>query len=280
MADGGGAVSRVFADGHVHIHPGFDRVRFLESAAKNFRNGAESVGGASPSAGLLFLTESADARAFDELSALAAAGEGAGPWRPVATEDPEALRVQNAESPFPLFLLAGRQIVTEENLEVLALATAVRFPENRPLDETIAAVREAGGIPAVPWGFGKWTGRRGDRIRALIRSGPDGVFLGDNGGRPSGFARPKLLDAGARSGFRILPGSDPLPFPDQVRKPGRYGWWMPGPLDSDRPATAAKSLLRNPSIPFHPFGELENPWTFLTQQVRMQIRKRRGGAPR
>lgn len=271
-------MSWIFADGHVHIHPGFDKIIFLNSAEHNFRKASTTIGEPEPKTGVLFLTESVSMCEFQKLADMSAAGDQMGPWHLAETGDFEAIRAQKSNTNLSLILIAGRQIVTSENLEVLALGTLARFPEKRPLTETIFAVQNAKGIPVIPWGFGKWMGLRGERIQKLIQSGLTDAFLGDNGGRPAGFSRPRLLTQGEEAGFRILPGTDPLPFPDQVFKSGRFGWYMAGRLDGEMPATSMKLLLKNPLVSLTPYGKLENPMTFLIQQIRMQIRKKWNGA--
>lgn len=267
-------MKRIFADGHVHIHKGFHWAQFLDAATACFQEGAEGAGIPAPHVAALFLTESAFECVFQDFARLAADGVRIGLWRLTPTGDPEALWCWKPESSFPLLILAGRQILTSENLEVLALATTANFSEMLPLEETISAVIDAGGLPVIPWGFGKWIGQRGVRIRRLILARPPGVFLGDIGGRPRGGKQPKLLQEGKRRGFVILPGTDPLPFSNQVRIAGRFGWWMVGRLDAQRPGTALKRLLKSPSTTLNYYGKLENPLIFLIHQIRMQIRKK------
>lgn len=276
-------MSKIFVDGHVHIHPPFDRVRFLDAAAANFQAAASAsrVSREAPeddlAAGILLLTESAGVSVFDAFLEIAERDSSIGPWAASLTGEAGSVRLNEADIGFSLFMMAGRQIVTLENLEVLALATPARFEEGRSMESTIEAVRNAGGIPVVPWGFGKWTGRRGEIIQSLIQAKPEGVYFGDNGGRPAGMGRPGGLKAAARNGISILPGTDPLPFSNEAEKAGRFGWWMTGTFDEDRPVSAVKNLLLDPATPIRSYGVLENPLKFLLQQVRMQIRKRIGG---
>ena len=102
-----------------------------------------------------------------------------GNWAFHRTHEDCSLYAQSKNSQ-GLFLIAGRQIVTAENLEVLALATANDFRDGSPMEELIEAVKESGGIPAIPWGPGKWMGRRGVFLRNLLERAKDpGLFLGD-----------------------------------------------------------------------------------------------------
>ena len=99
-----------------------------------------------------------------------------------------------------LVLVAGRQIETEERLEVMALATNESFQDGRPIDATLRSVCDAGAIPVVPWGFGKWSFQRGSIVSRLVRSLSAGslglgreVFLGDNGGRARMLGAPPIV---------------------------------------------------------------------------------------
>jgi hypothetical protein len=262
-------MNRILADGHVHVHPGWDRCRALDAAADNFARAAARIGGGAPAAGVLCLAESSGVHAFEEL----AAGASIGPWRAAVSMEKESLVIRKAGAAVPLALLAGRQIATAEKLEVLALATSARLPDGLSLRETISAAWESGGIPVIPWGFGKWTGGRGARVRALIAAGPNGVSLGDNGGRARGLPRPKLLAEGERNGFRVLPGSDPLPLPGQVDRVGGFGWSMVCHWDEHRPAMALKAAVGDPAVSALPYGDLEDPLFFLARQLRMRLRK-------
>ena len=114
----------------------------------------------------------------------------------------------NGEQGF--LLIAGRQIVTEENLEVLALLTDRKFEDGLPLQEVIQTVRENKGISVIPWGFGKWMGRRGRFLESALEEAENSeLFLGDNSGRPVFWSRPShfRLRISSPRKFRIQGGS-------------------------------------------------------------------------
>lgn len=231
----------LLADAHVHFHPGYDREAFLDGALVNFRRGAADVGLPGPFTGCLLLTEMGDACWFRSLHAGSAGG---GAWRIERTAEEDSLIARRASGE-RLVLVAGRQIATAEGLEVLALGRDAGIPDGLPLAETLRRVREIGALPVLPWGFGKWLGRRGALIAEELAAGGDGsrgeIFLGDNGGRP-GIGGPPQLFAEARArGVRVLPGSDPLPLPEHERRAGSYGFVLEGALDEERPA---EDLLR------------------------------------
>ena len=215
----------VFADAHVHIHDCFDESRFLDAAARNFLNQARirTSGGA---AFVIFLTESAGAdkfgtfakRAKNESRTNRSGGEA---WDFSFTDDERCLVARRSRG-CELEIVAGRQIVTAERLEVLALGTLQKWKDGLPIGAVIESIREVGAIPVLPWGFGKWLGQRGRVIGSLMEEfGNGSVYLGDNGGRPRIIPDPQQFEIADQRGIRILPGSDPLPFLRNTTGPGR-----------------------------------------------------------
>jgi hypothetical protein len=268
---------RLVVDGHVHLHGCFEVQSFLDDAEANLVVVARALGLDPELPGVLLLTESAKDAAFRILRSRAAGGSGPG-WSFRRTAEPESLLALRSDAP-RLILVAGRQVATAEGLEVLALGCDATFTDGQPLAETLAAVRECGALPAVPWGFGKWWLGRGRLVRALVeREEPGRFFLGDNGGRPALSRGPRLFGVAQRRGIRVLPGSDPLPFTTQSRRVGTFGFVLRVPLDFERPAARIKATLSDVSTTVEPFGEGRRLLPFLRDQVAMQLHKRRRGA--
>jgi hypothetical protein len=171
-----------------------------------------------------------------------------------------------------LIIVAGRQIVTAERLEVLALGCDREFPDRRPVRDTLAAVRDSGAIPVLPWGFGKWWFGRGKTVVALIESeARHGLFLGDNGGRLQVGPRPKPFALAESMGVYTLPGSDPLPLPREARRAGGYGFRLDVAIDPDRPAQSIKDGLRDCSSQPPVFGRRATLSTFLRNQASLRL---------
>ncbi len=266
---------RALIDAHVHLHDCFSTPAFLGAARDVFRAASARLGiAAAP--GVLLLTEGAGEDAFVRLAE--GAGEtGPGGWEVRRTAEERSL-VAGRDGVDELVLVAGRQIATGDGLEVLAPATRRRFRDGRPLVETLEEVREAGGPAVVPWGFGKWWGRRGRLLAGLVDAADPGwFFLGDNGGRPRGVPALGLFRQAAARGVRVLPGSDPLPFPGHAARAGSYGFVLERPLDSERPAASLLAALADPATRPRPYGRRRSPLPFVVDQLRMQLRKRRGG---
>ncbi len=283
-------------DAHVHLHPCFSLAEFLDGAAVNFTAvaarrgrarpsprtaGAPTPPDASPAAGsptgVLLLAEGVGEGALARLER--AVEEGGPPgWRLSALSEAGSLAAER-EDGVRLTLVAGRQAVTAEGLEVLALACGAAIPDGEPLAATLAAARAAGALPVVPWGAGKWWLGRGRRVvEAIEREDPADFFLGDNGGRPRLAPRPALFERAERRGIRVLPGSDPLPFPRHARRAGSSGFLLARRLDAERPGASLKHALGEGGLSPEPYGEGERALPFLLNAVAMQVRKRRARA--
>ena len=262
----------LLVDGHVHYHSCFGVDRFLRAAQSNF-GAARSEVGQPDAVGCLMFSESSWCHFFRAFAEGLIEREAPG-WAVEATDEDCALYVRN-DRERAFLLIAGRQIVTAERLEVLALATAQEFEDGLPLAEAVEATRSSGAIPVVPWGFGKWTGRRGQTVRSLISSAAaDQVYLGDNGGRPRLTAEPPLFRLAKQRGIPVLPGSDPLPIPAEVHKPGRYGFVLEGVLDQRSPAASVADMIATRAQPRR-FGRLEGLPTFVVRQTQLRLPSRR-----
>jgi hypothetical protein len=267
-----GDEATMLVDAHVHVHPCFDLALFLGSAATNMERASRELD-LDDAPKLLLLTESAGEDYFGEF---ARGGNGAhGAWSFRRVEEISVAALEGGEP--RLVVVAGRQVVTREGLEVLALACAGEFPDGAPIAATLESVIERGGLAVVPWGFGKWWRRRGRLLAGLLADQrPELFFLGDNGGRPRLGPRPALFAHAGELGIRVLPGSDPLPFPDHARRPGSFGFALDGLFDAERPAESLKRGLRRVENRPRPFGRCQASLPFLRNQLAMQWLKRTG----
>ena len=284
-------------DGHVHIHPCFDVAALLEFALTNFQqNFSESSPGSSQPfatsnsgskvAFLLALSESQGQNAFAHLRSHNQSQNKLflKNWQISSTRESESLRAcptdrtnrtdsQSFEPIESIYILAGRQIVTSEGLEVLALATDCAFIEGRSTADTIQAVLSKGGIPVIPWGFGKWLGKRGQWLSALLRSPHPNLCLADSGSRPVFWPEPALLQQASAQGLSVLSGTDPFPFRSETKLVGRSGFTITGAFDPSRPAASLRQALSGAASPTR-YGSQETPFRCLRNQLAMQFIKR------
>ncbi|MCG5059617.1 MAG: hypothetical protein KA714_16940 [Limnoraphis sp. WC205] len=260
----------ILADAHVHIYNCFSLEQFLNSAFENFQKTVAKLPGKLPSFSLLFLTETSGNNWFKTLVEYAEKKQNIEDWKFNKTSEPESIYAENPQQQ-GMFLIAGRQIITSENLEVLALITDQTFADGSPLPETLQMIREAGGLPILPWGFGKWIGRRGKVLSNLLKSDDASpLFLGDNGGRPIFWRRPAYFQLAEAKGLRILPGTDPLPLTSEITRPGSFGFQVRGSFNQQEPGKSMKEILLRPETIVHPYGSLQTPWNFIRNQVQVR----------
>lgn len=270
----GGAVP---VDAHAHLYPGFDIERTLDSAARHFATARRELGYPHAGGGVLLLADPPadppEGAGFGRMARTAGSGARRGRWRIRRVDDLTVRAVRSGDGGV-IDVIAGRQVRTREGLEVLALAGRAAIPGGEPARATLLAIRDAGAVPVIPWGFGKWLGRRGAIVDRLVREGSaPRFFLGDSGGRPELGPEPGLFRRARRGGVAILPGSDPLPFPGQERKVGRRGFFLPGGYDAGDPGRSVAERLRRLSLQPGTYGNGERILPFVALQIGMQARK-------
>jgi SAM-dependent methyltransferase len=268
------APATLLVDAHVHIHEPAALERLLDAAAANFSDAREQLPADGEVLGCLMLTESAGVDCF---AALADGRLGAGAWQITPTAEPVAV-VAVRPGTLPVLLIAGRQIVSAERIEVLALGTRRQIQDGQPLAATIDAARADGALAVLPWGFGKWWGTRGRMVDAYLKTATaDTIFLGDNGARPIGAPAPAQFARAAARSMLVLPGSDPLPLAGEIERIGRYGCILRLRLDHARPMRALKAHLEGLERQPAAFGRRQSPGHFLAAQLALRRRKPPGG---
>lgn len=265
----------VFVDAHVHIHDAFRLGDFLDAAARNFSAQKDKSHGSSESQFVMCLTETQNANQFETLrSRTDALVDATNPrldcWKVTSTEEPQSVRISHPQHGC-IFVIAGRQIVTSERLEVLALGCNTRWDDGQRATDIIANLNRGDSVPVIPWGFGKWYGKRGETVMSLMRAHRSQVFfLGDNSGRPSILSQPPQFEVAGDMGIRILPGTDPLPFSREQSRAGLFGFTLPEPLDENKPWQSIRRQIINQNTEITPYGNLESAWRFARNQVAMQ----------
>lgn len=278
----------IFVDAHVHIHPCFQIDTFLRFAYENLNKLAKtSQTDRYPELVLLF-TESVDENAFEEIKKNKSQGIFLDADHRIkgiieATAEPESLvmvpECKRGENPLPrISLIAGRQYVSAEKLEVLTIGTLSEDLEGLPTMEILNRNAAAGHLSILPWGFGKWIKKRGAIIDDVLSQwSPGSIYFGDNGNRVAFTSLPKKLQVAEKKGFQILSGTDPLPLPSETKKGGRLAtkittfnevWDMEKPFDS------LKRCLNSSGCKLETVGRFENPAAFAKNQFYMQYRKR------
>lgn len=232
---------QILADTHVHVYPRYDLSWFLSSAFSGI--------GAGSAVPVLMLTERFDCFFFQSLLAGAAALP---PGYLLAERGPNSAKISGPDGRC-VIVIAGRQIVTAERLELLVLGRDLVIKDKTPIVQAIGVANSAGALPVVPWSPGKWLGARGKIVDQLICSRrPSELAFADSALRPQGWALPPLLKKAEAKGFAILAGSDPLPFAGEEKRVGGYYTAAEIPsLTEDSPLQAFEaglfSVFRDPT---------------------------------
>ena len=200
-------------------------------------------------------------------------GEVSDEWSCRPTVEEEVLHFRKSQKK-DLIVVGGRQIESQERLEVLAVGSREDFKSGTKVHRLIREIENAGGVPVLPWGFGKWFGTRGRSLERVIKS-PDlpEFFLGDSAHRPSLWPESACFRRAEEYGIQSLPGSDPLPIQREVGRVGEFGFMMKGELDLNNPAQDLRRKLLNASTPLYPFGDRVDFLRSVQNQVLMQYRK-------
>lgn len=248
---------KIVADTHLHLYPCYDMGRAFACLADNLAVLSEDAGVL-----LGFMAERHDCDSFSAL--LNGSVEAGAGWNIQAGADGKSVTVRasgtgdrerpssSARRPAELCLLPGRQVVTVERLEVLALAMTGSIPDGLPAVEAVEMSIENGGIPVLAWAPGKWFFRRGRIVRDLLdRCDPGSLLIGDTSLRPGIWPEPILMRTAREKGFRVVAGSDPLPFPGEESVMGTYASFLDGSFNSADALNSARELLssRLPAVP-------------------------------
>jgi len=233
------SVAGVDIDAHVHVYECFDPIALVRHASERARRRGNRP--------VLALAESHGYAAYESIAG------GSFPRLDVRrSEDPESCVVSvggHAEA----VLLSGRQLVSTERLEVLALGlppghALAGVPDGtREAERLLREALDAGAVGVLPWSVGKWLGRRGTLVEHLISrlAGHPRLFLGDIPARTWPWPRPRIFEGPVG----VLCGTDPLPLAGAERGVGRYVTVLDGEVDARAPWTSIRALLEGVERP-------------------------------
>lgn len=265
------ASPKIPVDAHVHFHAPRQVEDTLEAAAVNFRKLRPAD--AMRERGVLLLAQSARESVFEWLKDQPRVGAWSVTGMPA---EPQSLWLRRSD--VEILVVCGRQVDVEPGLELLVLGTHRQVVPGLGLARTVREAQAEGSLAVLPWGFGKWTGRRKRRVREAIASQDlAGMWMGDNGGRLAALPRPPLLAEGERAGRAVLPGSDPFPFGADHRRVGGFGCLVAVDLDQERPWRSLRAALTRVGGSPEAYGSGTGLVGFCLKQVRMQVRKRLAG---
>ncbi|HEC17843.1 MAG TPA: hypothetical protein ENI97_00705 [Gammaproteobacteria bacterium] len=265
----------VLVDAHVHVYPMYDVPAFLDAAWNNFQKAGARLAMREPFLGVLLLSETSACDWFlrqRELAQKKPSLNDEHQWRFEVLED-EHMSLMARRGNKQLVIIGGRQVISAEGLEVLALFTDRHFTDGMALPDLLGKISEAGALPVLPWAVGKWLGERGRVVSSALNKYQSSynLLLGDNGGRPVFWRRISHFQAARKAGVHILPGSDPLPLKDDACRVGNFGFALPAPVSSSRPAEDIFRLLQNKQTELRPFGRLQGPFQFFRNQLALRF---------
>lgn len=273
----------VLVDAHVHLHPCFEIPAFLNAATNNMTRTAMNMSVALE-AGVLVVADPAGCNGFVRLKEFAASASNRprvdrGSWGSRHTDESTSICLQRND--VSLAVIAGRQVRTAENLEVLLIGTRDEVRDDLPIEDVLLQSAHLDVPAIIPWGFGKWWGSRGELMRSLLRVDAIPFFLlGDNSNRPRLSIHPSLFRLASGDRGAPVPGSDPLPFPRETAVVGRYGFVIRKPFDAVRPTRFLINELSNRPFVAETYGRLEGPLRFVRNQISMQLVKHHDGRGR
>lgn len=259
--------SLIVCDAHVHVYPFHDRTQAFAALARGLAGLADSArrqaeSGSNPVMNVACLIETGAVGLFTELTT--PAGAAGVPDMDVAPcSESGSVRVTFPDGD-ECALIAGRQLVTEERLEFLALGVEGEIPSGVSAERLVRELRDRA-LLVLNWAPGKWFGSRGAVVaRLLAEFEPHDFVLCDTALRPVGWGEPSLMRAARARGYKVIAGSDPLPLPGEEWRVGTYGFWAEGDWDAACPARSlADVLLRSDSVPHRVGARGSLPSVFL-----------------
>lgn len=258
----------IIIDGHVHLHDQVPIEIFLDVTRDNLRRYCSHLKRGAMQA-VLCLADFSHAEGFSRLIEMSS-NKSFQNWQIKTTDDELSLLAQHSQGD-KLWLIAGRQLVSAENVEVIGIGTSYQCDNSMSLLEIVEAINNLCAQPVIPWGAGKWWGNRGKIVSNVLNLSP-GLLLGDSGGRPWCW-RPNLLTKSKKNKIKILPGSDPLPVPSDQYRNGSYGIVINEPFDQNFPCSWLKNQLKQMPSSVKIFGGPLGLVYFLKCQIALWRKK-------
>lgn len=259
-------------DAHVHLHDKFDLNQFLAIVGGNISRRVTEASLPTNSVGVLMLTDLATIDSFERILRTVAIDSE---WKCHTTAEQISLLLEHRLGQ-RLVVVSGRQVATAEGLEVLALGTRDNFEDGNSISDTVERLTVSNAIVVVPWGLGKWLGKRGHIIDELIAATErfPNLRFGDNGNRPTIWRYPAALAKARIRGRQILSGSDPLPLDAAIAETGRFGFVGPQQLNLKQPFKHIVQWLDEmPGTP-RPYGKPQPTLRALDQQLRLRLERK------
>jgi hypothetical protein len=213
-----------YLDAHCHFYECFSLEIFLQDAFKNAANSTSSV--SFTSFGII-LTERNDCNFYERLFSDQSLSNDI----TVLGYKHDKNLVFDKSNSLSLIFYPGRQVSTNEKIEVLALFCRDPLPENMSLEDLTQHISKSGAIPVINWAPGKWTGKRGRVVQEFVTKNPEKITLGITSLLPEHLPYPSIVRKAFTTDIPLIAGSDPLPFSGQESLACSYGMLFPSLSD-------------------------------------------------
>lgn len=265
--------SSFWLDSHVHIQSSAELDEMLDSAYSNLNR---FCGKSSSSDQFVVCLQ---ALAGQNLSEMIMLGSEARKWQLSRQTGGLVARLDGRE----ITLLLGEQLVSSEGIEVLVIGEPPFLRDTQAnAAQILSSVQH--GIAILPWGFGKWLGKRGRTVSKMLVEEPPlcGLFIGDIPARTALLGGSSQLATAQKNNIPLLRGTDPLPLSGEVQRVGLYGSRIIADLQfseqESSPERALKALQRlvqpqeSGSIKLEQFGNRLPLIANLRSQIQLRIK--------
>jgi hypothetical protein len=217
-------------DGHVHIYPKFDLIRAVTGGRERLISLCKSIKTKDVQP-VWFLAERSDCFFFEQLMNNELDSEFTAKYRIEETRESSAVSIVERDKQNKynsLLIVAGQQVIAQEGLEISMIGTVERVADRKwRAEELLDKADQSAGFAVLNWAPGKWFFGRGNIVKSLLSSKrTSDMIIGDTTMRTKLWPTPNLMAQAASRGFRIIAGSDPLPFTGEEDMIGSYGFCL------------------------------------------------------
>ena len=252
-------------DTHVHVYHCYEPGTLLNEA---YLNSNRSGPGANL---ILCLTESRGFNFFQYLKDQLKTQKPIAGWSLSEIEKQPAILLRSDNQ--NIIIVAGRQVITKQGLEVLALFSDQTYDDGRDIQSIIDQINENVGIAVLPWGVGKWLGSRGAIIEKILNDNEPGkLAIADISARPALWPQPGQFRIARESGYNCLYGTDPLPIGYEQHRVANAGMIMELPSDIAEAVAELKNRLLQ-QTENHYYGNRVSTLRFIKDQLMLRLNR-------
>ncbi len=257
-------------DTHTHFYPFCSFEEFFDYAYLNMQNAARDNYNAQPFSAILCLLETETSHNYQDLLDIATSTKKIGDWQLESLDQNTLFRVSQNNGK-ELYLLPGQQIITSENLELLIIGNTDKITYRKPIHSYLEKYGDTH-LLIIPWGVGKWLGKRGRIVSQLIQNSDYKFALGDNSGRASLWKYVPQFNQARKKNIKILAGSDPLPIHKQYKKVATYGSALMEQLQPLGLAAQLRTEILNPTTNIKNYGRRDSLFRSISSQLLLRLK--------